>query len=295
MNRSIAFATDQDHATLTQDDQRVAVCAAALGITVSPAVWNDPNVVWERFDAVVIRSCWDYHLHSTAFLGWVERLEQEGIALWNPPAIVRWNSDKRYLFDLAEWGVATVPTVYLPQGAPTDLGVLLTEQGWAEVVVKPAISASAFNTWRSGYATFVNDQDRFAEQVHFAATLVQPYLPEIEAGEWSLVYFNGEFSHAALKRLKAGDFRVQGGFGGQSTLALPDTTLIEQGRVLIDLVQSRFGQPLLYTRVDGVVRDGQLVLMELELIEPGLLLSLDLPSAERFARAIQDLTPGSPL
>jgi glutathione synthase/RimK-type ligase-like ATP-grasp enzyme len=295
MSRSIAFATDRNHAALTQDDQQVAICAAELGITVAPAVWNDPDVVWERFDAVVIRSCWDYHLHPTAFLDWLARLEQKGISLWNPPPIVRWNSDKRYLLELAQWGVATVPTIYLPHGATADLGGLLAEQGWTEVVVKPTISASAFNTWRGGTSTLSKDHDRFAEQVRHSATLVQPYMPEIEAGEWSLVYFNGTFSHAALKRPKTGEFRVQGEFGGQSTLAPPDTALIEQGSALIDLVQSRFGQPLLYTRVDGVVRAGQLVLMELELIEPALLLALEPSSAERFARAIQDIIFSSPL
>lgn len=180
-----------------------------------------------------------------------------------------------------------MPTLYLPFGTVADLPDLLTETGWSYAIVKPAISASAFNTWRTTLETAPADQERFAEQGRQSATLLQPYLPEITVGEWSLIYFNGQYSHAVLKRPPIGDFRVQGEFGGESTPTHPGVSLIQQGAEIIALVQSRLKQEFLYIRVDGVVREEQLIIMELELIEPSLFIAFDEGAAARFAHAIR--------
>lgn len=282
----IAFATSADYSLLTTDDQRVVQVGESIGLKIHPAVWSDASVVWTDFDAVVIRSCWDYHHQPETFLAWVNLLEEQGVALWNPPSVVRWNSDKRYLLDLQAWGIPTMPTLYLSTGTVAILPDLLTEMGWSDAIVKPAISASAFNTWRTTVGTASSDQERFAEQVRQSRTLIQPYLPEITAGEWSLIYFNGQYSHAALKRPQNGDFRVQGKFGGQSAPSHPGESLIQQGAEIIALVQSQLEREFLYIRVDGVVREGQLIIMELELIEPGLFIAFDERAAARFARAL---------
>jgi glutathione synthase/RimK-type ligase-like ATP-grasp enzyme len=282
----IAFATASDYPHLTLDDQLVVQVGNQFGLTIEPAIWNDPSVVWRDFDAVVIRSCWDYHHQPETFLAWVTMLEQAEVVLWNPPAVIYWNHNKQYLLDLEQWGVPVVPTLYLPQGASADLPSLLATRGWADVVIKPAISASAFNTWRATSATEGTNPARFATQLHQSPTLIQPYMPEIEAGEWSLIYFNGQFSHAALKLPKAGDFRVQGAFGGASQPALPDKGLIEQGATIIAHVQAQLEREFLYIRVDGIVIDGRLVIMELELIEPSLFIAFDEQAAARFAQAM---------
>lgn len=284
--RKIAFATSADYPTLTPDDQRVVEAGISLGLTIQPAIWNDPTVAWENFDAVVIRSCWDYHHHPEAFLAWIAALESASIPLWNPPAVVRWNSNKRYLLDLPTWNIPTVPTLYVSPHENIKLTPLIAMQGWSDVIVKPAISASAFNTWRINSATDPANEARFAAQHAQAATLVQPYMPEIEAGEWSLVYFNGSYSHAALKRPQAGDFRVQGAFGGKSLPHPPPDSLIQQGATIIEQVQSQLEEEFLYIRVDGIVREGELVIMELELIEPGLFIGYEEKAAARFAQAI---------
>jgi glutathione synthase/RimK-type ligase-like ATP-grasp enzyme len=290
VNRSrpqIAFATSADYADLTQDDQRVVQAGETLGLKIHPAVWNDASVVWTDFDAVVIRSCWDYHHQPESFLAWVKGLEEQGVALWNPPSVIRWNSDKRYLLDLQAWGIPAVPTLYLPHGTASVLTDLLTGKGWSDAIVKPAISASAFNTWRTTVATASSEQARFAEQVRHSPTLIQPYVSEITAGEWSLIYFNGHYSHAALKRPQPGDFRVQGEFGGHSSLSYPGDPLIQQAAEIIAMVQSRLEREFLYIRVDGVVRGQQLIIMELELIEPSLFIAFDEGAAARFAHAIR--------
>jgi glutathione synthase/RimK-type ligase-like ATP-grasp enzyme len=282
----IAFATSAEHATLTADDLLAVAAADSIGLTIEPAVWNDAAVVWQDFDAVVIRSCWDYHHQPDHFRAWVDQLEAAAIPLWNPPSVIRWNSNKRYLQELSEWGISTVATVYLEAGAQTDLSAQLAQHGWTDAVIKPAISASAFNTWRLSDVAGDETQQRFAAQLAESPTLIQPYMPEIEAGEWSLIYFNGDYSHAALKRPLAGDFRVQGAFGGNSKPEQPNISLIEQGAKIMAEVQARLGQRVLYVRVDGIIHNGQLMIMELELIEPSLFIGFEAGAAERFARAI---------
>lgn len=282
----VAFATASDYPHLTNDDQLVVQVGNQFGLNIKPAIWNDPSVGWANFNAVVIRFCWDYHHQPEAFLAWVYLLEEQGIALWNPPSVVRWNSDKRYLLDLEAWGIPTLPTLYLPVGTVADLPDLLTANGWSDVIVKPAVSASAFNTWRTTLATASANQARFAEQGRRSTTLIQPYLPEITEGEWSLIYFNGDYSHAALKRPPGGDFRVQAEFGGESMALHPGDSLIQQGSDIIALVQRQLEREFLYIRVDGVVRGEQFIIMELELIEPGLFIAFDEGAAARFAYAI---------
>src|SRR6266568_3199654 len=131
-----------------------------LGVTAVPAVWDSPDVCWEEFQGVVVRSCWDYHHRLEEFLGWVVRLERAGIPVWNPPAVLRWNSHKGYLRDLAARGVPIVPTRWLGRGEPVDLPMLLEDAGWRDAVMKPAVSASASGTWRTSTEAAAGDQAR---------------------------------------------------------------------------------------------------------------------------------------
>ena len=234
---------------------------------------------------MLIRSSWDYHLRPLEFLDWIARLERGGVRVWNPGALLRWNHHKRYLQDLAARGVATVPTRWLARGEPADLQALLADVGWREAVIKPAVSASAFGTWRSSTETTSRDQSRLEELLSAGDVMVQPLLSEVgDAGEWSIVFLGGHFSHAVLKRPAAGDYRVQWEFGGSAVATAPARRLIaDAGRVLAAVP----GDPL-YARVDGVERAGRLVLMELELIEPHLFLGWDAQAAGRLARAIRE-------
>lgn len=154
---------------------------------------------------------------------------------------------------------------------------------------KPAISLNAFGTWRTSLNTAVLDEKQFAEQVGTQDLLVQPYLPEITSkGEWSLIFFRGQYSHAVLKRPLAGDFRVQREFGGEAIPAAPTADLIQQGKSILSIVP----QDLLYARVDGIERDGRLVLIELEINEPLLFIKSSAGAADRFADAISSVLTG---
>lgn len=269
---------------MTADDLLAVEALRRRGAAVDPLLWDAPDGA-AGFDAVIVRSVWDYHLRPAEFLRWVDTLQQAGALLLNPPAVLRWNHHKSYLRELAARGVASVPTVWLERGVDANLGGVLADHGWDEAVVKPAISASAYETWVTSRASARADEVRFRELSLAGDVLLQPIVPEVRSkGEWSLLFFGGSFSHAMLKRPREGDFRVQEELGGSAVRREPPAALVEQARLSLAAAPA----PCLYARVDGVERDGRLVVMELELIEPVLYFGADDGAADRFAKACLD-------
>jgi glutathione synthase/RimK-type ligase-like ATP-grasp enzyme len=288
---AIALATYAPLPGLAADEHPLIASLAARDIRAVPAVWDDPTVAWERFAGVIIRSCWDYHLRPAEFFGWIDRVASLGVPIWNSPATLRWNSRKTYLHDLAIGGVRTVPTLWLlgdnPRRATASLATILADTGWDDVVVKPVVSASAHETWKvSRHDARVNasvHDGRLRTLIARHGVMVQPFVPEIESdGEWSLQFFGGVFSHAVIKRAAAGDFRVQREFGGTHETVMPPPLVLRQAE---HALRSAPGESL-YARVDGVVIDGDLVVTELELLEPSLFLDAHPAAPERFANAI---------
>jgi glutathione synthase/RimK-type ligase-like ATP-grasp enzyme len=285
----IAFITSAAWADLSLDDRLAAAELTRRGAEVHPAVWDDPKIDWSTFDQAILRSCWDYHRRLPEFLSWLDRIEQMGIPLWNPPSLVRFNADKAYLGDLAAAGVPVVPTLRLERGAAADLATILDERGWTEAVVKPAVSASAFRTRRARREEAGSVQPDLTEMLAGSAVLIQPFLPEVQTrGEWSFLYFGGKYSHAVLKQPGEGDFRVQQELGGSAVPEAPDPRLLAQAWTVIE----RIPGPWLYARVDGIELDEGFTLMELELIEPSLFLAADPEAPGRFAEAVLGLQKG---
>jgi glutathione synthase/RimK-type ligase-like ATP-grasp enzyme len=283
LHHRIAFVTCAHLPEIHGDDQLVVNALRRRGFEVTAAAWNDPRVDWRLFASVVIRAAWDYHLDDAGYAAWLRQCEMQQVRLWNPAAAVLANLDKRYLHDLAAAGVDIVPIDYVERGASQSLRRLLQRRQWTRAVVKPAISASAFGTWRTSLATADADQAKFDQDVARRSLLVQPFADEIvEWGEWSVVFFDGEYSHAVLKQPASGDFRVQEELGGRAEPRDPPPAIVEQARQLL----SRATGPLLYARVDGIERDGRFLLMELEINEPFLYLGSSSTAAERFADAI---------
>jgi hypothetical protein len=280
----VALATYRDLPQLNDDDRLVQSALGALGIDAAPAVWDSAEECWSGYQAVLVRSCWDYHRRLDEFLAWFAVLERAGTAVWNPIPLLRWNSHKRYLRDVAARGVPIVPTRWLGRGEPVGLAELLAELGWRDAVVKPAVSASAFGTWRTSPATAAHDQARLDGLLSAGDVMVQPLVAAVAApGEWSLVFLGGRFSHAVLKRPAAGDYRVQWEFGGSAESAVPRPHLVADAERALAAAPGE----ALYARVDGVEQDGQLLLMELELIEPHLFLGWSAPAAARLAAALR--------
>lgn len=295
MNDVVAFVTSEDQPALTADDALAADAMRALGETDVVAIpWSAAETPWEQFDAVVIRSTWDYFRRAEAFMRWLDDLERNGTRLFNVPALARWNADKTYLRELAAAGVPIVPTLWFQKNSSTDIKAALREAGWSKAVLKPTVSASGFGTWVTSLKQLDRgDQTRFDELVRGRDAMVQPFMEEIAGrGEWSLVFFDGAFSHAILKKPAPGDFRIQEHFGGSWRGASPSPELIREAKgVLAAATQvTGEGKPL-YARVDGVESEanGQFLLMELELVEPSLFFAADPDNAPlRFAQALSD-------
>ncbi|MFN0158276.1 MAG: RimK family alpha-L-glutamate ligase [Bacteroidota bacterium] len=281
--RQIGFLTSRDHADLTDDDRLVVDPLKALSISVAPLIWDDEKVNWKAFDAVIVRSCWDYYLKPEEFRRWLDERKRDGIRLINRLDILYWNMEKNYLAELSASGIDIVPTVWLARGSSAQLESILQDRRWRNAVVKPTISATAYNTWTTSDERAAMDQSKLELLLKSNDVMVQPFMKSIQSeGEWSLVFLGGEYSHAVIKRPKNGDFRVQSDFGGTVADASPTADLIETARNILSKIPS----PLLYARVDGVMEDGRFYLMELEIIEPSLFLGQNNKAPERFAQAI---------
>lgn len=267
----VALATSETWPSLSPDDQDLLRELAERGADAIPAVWSDRTIEWSSFQAVVIRSCWDYHLRLDEFLHWTESLP---VPVHNAPAVVRWNSHKSYLEKAAASGVPVPRTNILAKGSKAAS----KEPG--RVIVKPAVSASAYET----HLCDARDADAHIQRLLASGdVIVQEYIPEVVTnGEWSLIYFDRQFSHAVKKEPKEGDFRVQQELGGTAVPAAPPERVRDAAERALALVSA----PLLYARIDLVERDRDVLLMELELIEPSLFLRTSPGSSRRFAAAI---------
>ncbi len=245
--------------------------------------WDDAAVDWHDFDVVVLRSCWDYHRRTAEFRDWLGARERAATRLWNPAAVVRWNLDKSYLRDLRAADVAVPDTLWIEPGNAPDLESVVAARPWKRAVVKPRISLSAHDTWITDRAGATRDQERFARLVAERGALVQEFVPEITArGELSLVYVDGRFSHAVCKRARPDDFRVQHQYGGRAEPVAASATARRGAEQALAAVPG----PWLYARVDGVERDGRLMVMELEVIEPELFLVWSGEAVRQLADAI---------
>ncbi len=255
---------------------------AKLGWEVVDVPWRDPNANWHDYAAVVIRSPWDYHLDSDAFLRVIDTITGSRTRLMNSAEIVRWNIDKSYLRDLEKEGLPIVPTQWVLSPSNESLEAAYDFFHVKEIVLKPIVGAGARDTYRLQQGREL-PADLFAPYAGKVG-MVQPFLPSVvQRGEWSLFYFAGEYSHAVLKTPKPGDFRVQEEYGSCLQSVHPSGPLID----LADKAVERTIAPTLYARVDLVLLDdGTPAIIELELIEPSLYFPYDKESPTRFAKAI---------
>jgi glutathione synthase/RimK-type ligase-like ATP-grasp enzyme len=278
----VALATSSKYPDLTDDDRLLLEPLAQRNIQADPAIWSDPSRDWSTYDAVVIRSCWDYHLHPESFLHWIADLEARNVPVFNSADIIRWNSDKSYVRDLETKGIAVVPTLWPEPGDPISLNDILRESAWPKAVVKPRISATAYRTQVVTPENALSAQALFDDLRRGPGVMLQKFMDGITTeGEWSLMFFSGAFSHAVIKRPKPGDFRVQNDFGGTAQAADPPPDVLAAATRAVESVPSTH-----YARVDGVIDQDQFHLMELELIEPALFLSEHPAARARFADAI---------
>lgn len=249
------------------------------GAEVASRPWTEAGDL-DPFDAVLPLVAWGYHLLYPQWLAFLDRLEAEGRRVLNPVPLLRWNSDKAYLRQLGEAGVPTVPTLEVDHLNEAALAAAFGTLGTEEVVIKPPVSAGASGTYRLRQG----DAAAVPEDVHGTRMMIQPWLPTIQTtGEYSLILFGGEFSHAVVKRPRSGDFRVQPNFGGETVACEPPPGGVELAARALEVAPGRTA----YARVDLVQgAGGELQVMELELIEPALFLNWSPDAGQRLARTI---------
>jgi glutathione synthase/RimK-type ligase-like ATP-grasp enzyme len=250
----------------------------AAGAEIEPIAWTEARDL-EAFDLVLPLVVWGYHLDYSRWVGLLDQAERGGWRMINPPDLLRWNGDKAYLAELADLGVPTVPTIAVESCCDADLEQARRQFDSEWLVIKPPISASANGTH------CVGPKDDLPGDSRGRPTIIQPFIEEIATtGEFSLMLFDGEYSHAVVKRPKSGDFRVQEYLGGiTSPCKAPPAGAVELAQAALAVAPAK----ATYARVDIVPDDqGELRIMELELIEPSLFLDHAPDGGAAFTRSI---------
>jgi glutathione synthase/RimK-type ligase-like ATP-grasp enzyme len=275
----IVLATCAAWPELSASDQRLADALRGRQRLVTAVPWNGPFEPFADAAAVVIRSTWDYHETPDAYLAWLDRLDPR--RTFNAPSLIRWNVSKAHVLDLGRRG-ARVPRSLEAAAEPDAIARALEALGLREGVIKPLVGASGFGVERVTPETVAADLRRAGARKRLDRVLVQELMAEIRDGELAGVFFDGAFSHGLRRRPAAGEFRINSQYGGTMEEAALPTGVVDAMATAVSLLP----HPALYARVDGVVRDGRFVLMELEANEPGLGLDLAPGSAGRFAEAL---------
>jgi len=289
---NIALVTYQDKGAYHQlsienEDDLLVNFLRSKELLLEKVIWNDPQVNWEEFDLVIIKSPWDYFNLIEDFYLWLAKLKSKNIKVLNPIDILIWNADKHYLNNIAAAGLNVTPSIFTTKGKKIELTPYFTTFNTAQLIVKPAVSGGSKNTFR----VTKENVDEINAHLHILLEeedfIIQPFLKEIEEnGEWSFIFFGGKFSHALLKKAKKGDFRVQSTFGGTVHPQDPPKDLLEKAQLYVD----QFAKGCLYARVDGAIVKNQFMLMELELIEPFLFLATAPKSLDAYYNALKNFT-----
>ncbi|MEO5773435.1 MAG: hypothetical protein ABIQ32_04870 [Sphingomicrobium sp.] len=249
----------------------------ARGAEVETLAWSDAQDLG-GYDLILPLICWGYHLRFAEWMAFVDQLERERLPVVNPPALLRWNSDKAYLAELPSKGVSTVPSINADACSDSDLDEARERFGRRELVVKPPISAGAHGTYR------LQAGDLLPADLNGERVIIQPMIDSVVSkGEYSLILFDGVLSHSVVKRPKAGDFRVQPHLGGITAACEPPVG----GEALAHAALAAAPAHATYARIDMVESaDGELMIMEMELVEPALFLAEAPHGSDAFADAI---------
>ena len=287
MHQSIAFLSTNDLEDYFVWDNLLIQPFFEHGVHVDVISWHANDIDWSKYDAVIVRSTWDYQEHADAFIDKLIEITKHDTVLINPLSLMQWNISKRYLQILQTQGITIIPSVFFDSVAISDIYAQFAYFDTQEIIIKPLISANSDNTFRLDHTNLMAQAGPLSNIFSTTPCVIQPFLDSvINEGEYSLFYFNGEYSHTIRKVPKSGDFRVQEEHGGELITVIPDERqLSAAAKVLAALPEKS-----LYARVDLIrnpraQKDDIWQLMEVELIEPSLYFNMDEASPERFVQA----------
>ena len=286
MRRRCAFLTMIDFGDFVSDADLSFQPLAALGWHAEMVPWRDPDIDWNDYDLVYICTPWDYQDNVDEFLSVLEKIDASSAILVNSLDLVHWNLEKNYLRDLEQRGAAIVPSLFCDAFDAVEVSSWFDVHRCEKVVVKPLVGANADHITVLSKPISVKAMASLGETYASRPFFVQPFMESIRTeGEYSTFFFNGEYSHAILKKPAVNDFRTQEEHGAEILSVPAPQALIDTAHDLVALVEPR---PL-YVRADFVRNEhDQFLVMELEMIEPSLYLRSDPGSAARFARAVNE-------
>lgn len=283
MNKKVAFLSIDNARDFEYFDYLLFEPLSKFGWIVEEISWRKNLVEWNDYKAVIVRSTWDYQSDPEQFLIVLEKINKSSAHLENDFATLKWNMNKKYLYDLENMGVRIVKTIWQKEFQPEEVIDCFHLLNTKEIIIKPVISACAENTFRLTQNNFLDELNTLQSIFKSREFMVQPFMKNIiTEGEYSLIFFNGKYSHTNLKKPKENDFRVQAEHGGVFKNVVVSDWLLKCAENVINKIN-----PVpLYGRVDLVrTEHDDFELMELELIEPSLYLQVDDGAPERFARA----------
>ncbi len=269
---------------LMTEDRLVIDALEKQGLKTKKVAWSDPEFDWSQTRFALFRTTWDYQEKFIKFKQWLTSVTTKTILI-NDHETILWNLDKHYLNDLKEKGINIVDTYFIEPGDSRPLKELQKELGWEQLVLKPAISASAKDTFKLSSENIDAHESRYNELIKNESMILQPFLYDIaKRGELSLMVIGGNYTHSVLKVAKKGDFRVQDSFGGTVKVHTPTQ---EEINLAIATVNTCKKTPV-YARVD-IVNDnnGNPAVSELELIEPEMWFRKNKHAAEMLANELK--------
>lgn len=280
--RRVAILTTDELEDFFVYDHLIDEPLRKLGWETEDVSWRKTDTKWDKYDVVVIRSTWDYQSDPEAFVSCLKKIESSKATLENNFNLITWNISKDYLKDLHQNDIPIVPTrwstAYNHQTLLDSFGAFTAD----EIVIKPLVSANADHTYRLNREQAESQKQQLASVFAAKPHMIQPFMSEIVyEGEFSMFYFNGEYSHCIVKVPKRGDFRVQEEHGGILRSVDPHPKLLQLSAKVI----AALPELSLYARIDLVRTDNGFAVMEIELIEPSLYFNMDSDSANRFAEA----------
>ena len=259
--------TDQYILNILKEDGLVLDALKTHGLRVCRQSWSNPHFDWSLTRYILFRSTWDYFERAEEWKKWLSEVSEQ-TQLINSHETVLWNMDKHYLEDLMQQNINVPPIRYIEAGESVVLAQLVDEIDEEVVILKPCFSASARHTYKIVGEVNEDQEKTFQNLIQIEAMMLQPFQHSVpKKGEISMMIMGGTFTHAVLKKPKLGDFRVQDDFGGSVELYQPNKEEIAFAEATVAACPT----PPIYARVDIIEdNDGQLALIEMELIEPEL-------------------------
>jgi glutathione synthase/RimK-type ligase-like ATP-grasp enzyme len=284
--QSIALVTCKEYPSLCDDDRLLLKPLEQEGYSPQIVIWDDPHVDWKQFKFIINRSTWDFYKNIDAFRLWLSGLEKQKTKTFNSISVIRRNVNKSaYLKDLHKRNIPIIPTEFVPRASQPDLKEIMESNEWNSVVVKPGHGGSGYGVTKIDIQDVHRSQTKVDSLLKKDAILIQQYVPDIDEGEYSFIFFGDSFSHCVLKTPKRGEYRTNYAYGGIWKIFHAPEQFIQQARKVLEAVPS----PLLYARVDMINVKGTLLLNELELSDPMLFFRWHPPAIQLFINRLQTL------